>query len=252
MSNSAGERKKVEELSQYGKPITGLEKEVVKAQERIFMAEIKKRYGSFGRVPFFIDVFLMQRRAKKDYPEAFEELKKFGGQVVKEFLFLIAIFKAIAKREGRENAYPVLIEMFQKGSPIAQRSMYQVDELVRCEGDVFDNFKKFNAAMFQASNFMFTNTQTEEKDRQTSIVTKCAYVDMAEAFGVPEIAPIGCDNDLTGYPAIADELNMEFRRPCTLAKGGDHCKFLFYRKGAAPAVEEVDGRRVRWDESMNR
>lgn len=243
---------RIEELSQFGKPLTGLEKEAVKAQEKIFMAEIKKRYGFFGRIPFFIDVFRGQRRAKKDYPEAFAKLQKFGGQATKEFPFLIGIFHAVAKREGREHTYPILIEMFQKVSPLAQRYMYQVDELVRCEGDVFDNFKKFNGAMFKASDFMFSNTQTEEKDKQTIMVTECANVDMAHAFGVPEIAPFGCDSDLAGYPHIEDEMNMEFRRPCTIAKGGDNCRFLFYRKGTAPEMEEVDGQMVKWDRSLNK
>jgi hypothetical protein len=245
-------RKKVEELSQYGKPLTGLEKEAVKKQEMIFMAEIKKRYGAVGRIPFFIDVFLKQRRVKKEYPEAYSELQKFGGQAVKEFPFLIGIFKAIAKREGRENAYPILKDMFQKVAPTAQRSMYQVDELVDCEGDVFDNFKKFHCAMFEASQHLFHNSNADEKDKLTSIVDKCANVEMAHSFDVPELAPIGCDSDLAGYAAIADEVNIEFRRPCTIAKGGDHCKFLFYRKGTAPDTEEVDGKTVKWDDHLNK
>jgi len=252
MENSALRRKKVEELSLYGKPLTGLEKEAVKEQEKIFMAEIKKRYGFFGRIPFFIDVFLEQRRTKKNYPEAYAQLQKFGGQAVKEFPFLIGIFKAIAKREGRENAYPVLKDMFQKVASTSQRAMYQVDELVECEGDVFDNFKKFHIAMFEASQDLFHNTNTNENDKLTSIVDKCANVEMANAFDVPELAPIGCDSDLAGYPPISDDVNMEFRRPCTIAKGSDECKFLFYRKGTAPDTEEVEGQDVKWDDSLNK
>ena len=186
------------------------------------------------------------------FPEAYAKLQKFGSKATKEFPFLIGIFHALAKREGRENAYPILMEMFQKVSPIAQRSMYQVDELVQCEGDVFDNFKKFHIAMFEAGQDMFHSTNTDEKNVATSTVDKCVNVELANAFGVPELAPFGCDNDLAGYPAIANEMNMEFRRPCTIAKGDDYCKFLFYRKGTAPDMEEVDGQMVTWDESLNK
>ena len=252
MDNSTLRRKKVEELSQYGKPLTGLEKEAEKAQAKIFMAEIKKRYGFFGRIPFFIDVFLEQRRAKKDYPEAYAQLQKYGKKAVKEFPFLIGIFHAIAKREGRENAYPILKDMWQKVSPMAQRTMYQVDELVECEGDIFDNFKKFHVAMFEAGQDMYHSINTNEKDLATSTVDRCVNVELANAFGVPELATMGCDNDLAGYPAIDDEMNMEFRRPYTIARGDDYCKFLFYRKGTAPEMEEIDGQMVKWDESLNK
>ena len=81
---------------------------------------------------------------------------------------------------------------------------------------------------------------------------KCANVEMAHAFDVPELAPIGCDSDLAGYAAIVEEVNTEFRRPCTIAKGSDHCKFLFYRKGTAPDTEEVDGKTVKWDDHLNK
>jgi hypothetical protein len=44
----------------------------------------------------------------------------------------------------------------------------------------------------------------------------------------------GCDHDVAGYPNIEEDVNCEFRRFCTLAKGSDHCLFEFYRKGTAP------------------
>ncbi len=244
-------RKKVEELSQYGKPLTGLEKEAVKKEEQILMAEIKRRYGTVGRMPFFIDAFLEQRRVKKEYPEAYSELQKSESQAVNGFPLLVGGFKAIAKREGRENAYPILKDIFQEVAPTTQRSMYQVDELKDCEGEVFDNFKKFQTAMFEASQDLYHNTHTDEKDRLITRVDKCANVELAHAFDVPELAPFGCDNDLAGYTAIADEVNVEFRRPCTIAKGIDHCKFLFYRKGTAPDTEEVDGKIVKWEDHLN-
>ena len=30
--------------------------------------------------------------------------------------------------------------------------LYQIDDLVKCEGDTFENFLKFNAAWFEAMN----------------------------------------------------------------------------------------------------
>jgi hypothetical protein len=39
------------------------------------------------------------------------------------------------------------------------------------------------------------------------------------------------DYDITAYAAISERTNMEFRRPQTLAKDGEPCRFMFFRKG---------------------
>ncbi|MGV7223353.1 MAG: hypothetical protein ACQ9MH_17720 [Nitrospinales bacterium] len=45
---------KVEELSQYGKTLTGLSKEAMKKQKAIVFSEIQKKFGLLGILPFFI------------------------------------------------------------------------------------------------------------------------------------------------------------------------------------------------------
>ena len=47
---------------------------------------------------------------------------------------------------------------------------------------------------------------------------------------------IGCDFDVGGYApdAIGDMVNLDFRRPNTLASGDKSCDFYYYRKGHAP------------------
>lgn len=59
---------------------------------------------------------------------------------------------------------------------------------------------------------------------------------VGNAFDCPDIAKLGCDHDLAGYPVILilDSVNAVFRRPHTLAKGDKFCDFMFYRKGTAP------------------
>jgi hypothetical protein len=63
---------------------------------------------------------------------------------------MTAMFNVIATREGREEAYEFLKGIFQKVAVYSMPAIYQLDDLVRCEGDVFDNCKKFNIAMFEA------------------------------------------------------------------------------------------------------
>lgn len=122
-------------------------------------------------------------------------------------------------------------------------ALYQIDDLVKCEGDVFENFTKFNDAWFKAMNaagsFKIESIETLP-DKQTIIVNECANCTVGEAFGCFEIAKLGCDHDLAGYPVILDRVNAEFRRPHTLAKGDDYCDFQFYRKGTAPDTEHLN------------
>jgi hypothetical protein len=73
-----------------------------------------------------------------------------------------------------------------------------------------------------------------ETDKLIVTITTCANVELFSELGVPELGKFGCDHDLAGYPAIEDDVDCEFRRMCTIAKGDDSCIFEFYRKGTAP------------------
>jgi hypothetical protein len=79
-----------------------------------------------------------------------------------------------------------------------------------------------------------------EGDEQTIVVSRCANVVLGKAFDCPEIAKLGCDHDLAGYPVILDRVNAEFRRPHSMAKGDEYCDFHFYRKGTAPDTEHLN------------
>ena len=65
---------------------------------------------------------------------------------------VVAIFNLIAQKEGKDNAYGVLKKIFQEVAVYSIPALYQIDDLLKCDGDVFDNFKKFNIAWFKAMN----------------------------------------------------------------------------------------------------
>ena len=80
---------------------------------------------------------------------------------------------------------------------------------------------------------------TNETDDLLEIkVNSCANIELFEAIGCPELSTLGCDHDLAGYPLIEEAVQCDFRRSCTLAKGGDCCHFRFHRKGTAPDTPE--------------
>ena len=234
---------KVKELSQYGKTLTTIPKKVMKKQLGIMIRDIRKKFGLLGIVPFFIKVLQEQRTLKKSYPEACREALKISKDTAKEVTMLIALFNVIARKESREDAYEFVKGIFQKIAVNSMPAFYQIDDLVQCEGDPFENFMKFNAAWFKAMQEAGTydvETNMIDGDEQTIVISRCANVVLGQAFDCPEIAKLGCDHDLAGYPVILDRVNAEFRRPHAIAKGDEYCDFHFYRKGTAPDTEHLN------------
>jgi hypothetical protein len=77
-----------------------------------------------------------------------------------------------------------------------------VEDLKKCEGDTFENFKKFNIALFQRTTRDGTwhmESYTDDPDKLTVNVITCANVELWGELGVPELGKFGCDHDLAGY-----------------------------------------------------
>ncbi len=245
----------VEDLERYGAPVNEFPPAAQRAQARIFLRELRARYGTLALPRLALDVWRERRRFRRGHAVTLRRLEsEMGPGIVKETTVLVSLFEAIAAREGRAAAYPVIRAMVDEVAPHSMRAMYQIDELTRCDGDVYENFKRFHLEMFDAdvTQQLFPNLQVDEGDHFRTIVGRCANVDVFAELGYPELAPFGCDHDLAGYPAVTAAAGIEFRRPCTIAKGGDHCEFLFYRAGSAPETELVDGVPVRWNVELNR
>ncbi len=231
---------KVEELSQYGKALE-MPKEGLKKQEKVIFNLLKKEFGLLGFMLLMMRVKKNANRIKKDYPKQVEKAKIIGKDMDKQLLMMGGLFFAIANKKGRKFAENFMSKMMQNVAPVSMPAMYQLDELVKCEGDVFDNYKKFNRAMFTEIDRIGTWKNSgfnETEDLLEFKVTSCINVELFNAIDCPEIGTLGCDHDLAGYPLIEEATQSEFRRPCTLAKGGDYCHFHFYRKGTAPEITQ--------------
>ena len=228
---------KVEELEKYGAPLE-MPKEAMKEQSKIMLKALKKKFGIFGMLGVFFDTFSIQRKLKKEYPETRRKVLAINEVLEKELFVFSSMFLALSKRLGRESAY----EFFKTKvmNEIAKTSMgliYQLDDLIKCEGEVFENFKKMNVALFERTTKDGTwlmESYQDEKDKLTIKVVTCTNVELFSELSVPELGKFGCDHDIAGYPIIEDDVNCEFRRLCTIANGDDHCMFEFYRKGTAP------------------
>lgn len=228
---------KVEELEKFGAKLE-MPKEAVREQNKIMLRALKKEFGLFGMLGIFKDTFFNNARLRKQYPEVQKEIVEINKTLEKELFIFSGLFLAIAKRLGREEAYEFFrTKIINDMGKISIPAIYQVNDLVKCEGDVFDNFKKMNIALFERTTKDKTwhmDSYIDEPDKLTIKITTCANIEFFDKLGVPELGKFGCDHDLAGYPVIEEDVGCDFRRLCTLAKGGDHCLFEFYRRGTAP------------------
>ena len=227
----------VEDLERFGAQLE-MPKEAVRKQGKIMLRALRGRFGVLGMLGIFKDTWANQRRLRRDYPETRRKAAAISETIEKELFTFSALFLALAKRLGREEAYEFFkTKVMNEIAKTSMRQIYQVEDLKKCEGDTFENFKKFNIGLFQRTTRDGTwhmESYTDDPDKLTLNITTCANVELFGELGVPELGKFGCDHDLAGYSAIEDDVDCEFRRFCTIAKGDDRCVFEFFRKGTAP------------------
>ena len=228
---------KVEELEKYGAKLE-MPKEAMKEQSKIMLKALRKQFGFWGMLGVFIDMYFIQRRLKRDHPDTQRKAAAISEIMEKELFIFSGMYLALAKRLGRENAYEFFkTEVMNEIAKTSMALLYQLDDLKKCDGDIFENFKKMNIAMFERTTKDGTwlmEKYQDEQDKLTIKVTTCTNVELFNELNVPELGKFGCDHDLAGNPVIEKDVDCEFRRLCTIANGDDHCLFKFYRRGTAP------------------
>ena len=210
---------------------------------QVVLTLLRKEFGIAGLISIMLGVKKHSKRISREYPRAMEKAKSISEVIAKELTMMGALFSAVADKRGRVYAKEFMTRMMENIAPVSLPGLYQLNDLVKCEGDVFDNFKKMNRALFTTTDKMGTwkhNGFHETEDLLEFKVTTCANVELFEAIECPELNTLGCDHDLAGYPLIKEAVQCDFRRPCTLAKGGDCCHFQFYRKGTAPDTSHLN------------
>jgi hypothetical protein len=227
----------VEQLKYYGKTIPQIIDNMPMSMKakvgKIIIGSIIKKVGLLKFIPFMTKVLEERNRLISTYPEANKTAIELAKEGAEQVVMMISIFNVIAKTEGRSNAYEFTKKIFQGYAKYTIPALYDVVNLCKCNGDCFANYKKYNIAMFSASDEFHVNKIEDEENCLIINVDKCFNVIIGKAFDCPEIAMLGCDHDLAGYPEIEDTVNSEFRRLHTIAKGDLFCDFMFFRKGFA-------------------
>ena len=230
----------VEDLSTYERTFDYMPRKAMFPLMRVMFSELTKKFGLFGTVGFLRKVTQKQKQLKATYSDIVNQ-RWPDVPAISELYIMAAMYLVIAESEGKEKAYDGFLKvLMQRISPTAHGSIYDINNLKKVEGDIFANFCKLNRSLFENGNAKGLYGVEEIRDSenlQYVRVTKCLNIDAFSAIECPELARLGCDGDIAGYApnALGNKVNLDFRRPYTLANGDKACEFYYYRKGHAPA-----------------
>ena len=203
-------------------------------------SELIKKFGLIRAIGYMIKVSKIEKQLKNDHESTIkEEFPGLSSSADKELFMMSAMYYALADIDGKEKVYAFIREISSKIGPTVHAIFYDINNLKKCDGDIFINFCKLNRSLFENSAATgFYELEIEDSENLQYIhMTKCLNLDAFTPLGCPEMGRIGCDFDIGGYApeALGDEVEPDFRRPCTLTNGDDACEFYYYRKGHAPA-----------------
>lgn len=233
---------KVEQLSQYGK---GLEmpRYTLKHQKRILLKILKREFGSFGMISVMIGMMKHTKKLKKQYPDMVKLAASVGKDQDKQVISTAALFLSMADKRGRVYAAGLMKSLIQQVAPITLPAIHAQYDVVKCEGDIFTNFKKFTKELFVGCDKQGTWKNDGFIDTENCLefkVTSCINVELMQGLGCPELIRMGCDHDLGAYHLMEEGTQCSFRRSKTIANGDDYCHFFYHRKGTAPDTAHLN------------
>ncbi|MCB2175163.1 MAG: L-2-amino-thiazoline-4-carboxylic acid hydrolase [Actinomycetales bacterium] len=202
----------------------------------VFASELRRALGWPRFVAFWLALPFRLPTTLRHHAAGFREMRlRFGAIAEAEWVLLVVIHGVLERRDGATAAYDFARRAIQRASTFMMADFYQADLLARFE-DPFEAFWAYHRAMFSDDPNYPNELLDVSDDLKVMVVHECRNCQIA-TMTLPELAPLGCDHDITGYKAIEERTGMEFRRPVTLAKDGQPCRFMFYRAGTAPEEE---------------
>lgn len=201
----------------------------------VFTVRLLEEIGLLRFAAFWLEMPFRMLPVHRELRDGFRMTRRrFGVMAEMEWTLLVLIYRDIEKRSGKQRAYAFAKDAIQRSSLFMMNDFYQADRLAEF-ADPFEAFWSYHQAMFR-DDPNYPNELRDEGDRKVMVVHQCMNCEISR-LTIPELATLGCDHDITGYKAIEEKTQMEFRRPVTLAKDGKPCEFMFYRKGKVPAGE---------------
>jgi hypothetical protein len=202
----------------------------------VFVRHLFTKLGPVRFVGFWLSVPFRLPAELRRSADALRLIRRGYGAIAKaEWALLVVIHRMLERREGPDRAYDFSRRAIQDASTFMMADFYQADRLAEFD-DPFEAFWAYHRAMFSGDPNYPNELIDESDDLKVMVVHECLNCTVA-AMTAPKLSLLGCDHDITGYRAIEERAGMQFRRPTTLAKDGQPCRFMFYRAGTAPDGE---------------
>ncbi|MEV0680880.1 L-2-amino-thiazoline-4-carboxylic acid hydrolase [Actinosynnema sp. NPDC050436] len=147
---------------------------------------------------------------------------------------VVAGYRALLDRMPREEALSLVAQAFHEPlrpyvHDTTKAALDASDDPFRTITDV----SKDREVTYFGADFAFA--RSEDADSYLLDVTRCFYVAVLAACGVPELGPVFCRFDAAWIGAIdRDRHGVDFTRPTTIALGGTTCPFHFRRADRVP------------------
>jgi hypothetical protein len=212
-------------------------KKEIRKQQKATNYLLRKEFGLLGFIRIILRAMKHFKRINTKYPEAIKKTKEIRPQMAENLTKLGALFFAIADNKGRKYANDFITNLIQKNELVFLPNTFPLNRLPNGKGDSFDDLKKHCRALFAKANQIgiWKNKVTNETDNLLEFkITTCAMVEFFKGIECTDLITIGCDYGLSQYPYVEEIAQCDFKRSCTLAKGGAYCHIQFYKKGTAP------------------
>jgi hypothetical protein len=193
---------KVEELSTFGKAFDYFPFKAQLVQTKVMFSELIEKFGLFGAIGFMFKVSKIQKQLKNDHGKTIKEkFPDLSSSANKELFMMSAMYYTLSNIDDKEKAYEFIQGIVRKVGPTVHSILYDINNLKKCDGDIYTNFCKLNRSLFQnsASSGYYELEIEDSENLQHIHMTKCLNVDVFTPLGCPEMGRIGCDFDVGGY-----------------------------------------------------
>jgi hypothetical protein len=164
-----------------------------------------------------------------------------GRLVLAMSSLVLAGFRELSARLGRERAHEITREAFQRTYRSLGKFMYRPllwfsREPVRALARM--DFERWGRRMYGASMGI---GQERSPDRVTLVIHRCAFHEFFADHGEPQLTKLLCAWDRHWMDVLdASRRPVRTERPTTLSTGGDCCRFHFLRDPDKLGKPKVD------------
>ncbi|RDZ96006.1 hypothetical protein DEQ92_21575, partial [Haloferax sp. Atlit-6N] len=189
----------------YGHGITGVTPNGRRHMPRIVLRAVRKEFGVLKGIVFLALSLVRSVLVKRRNPEGMRLAADYSSEFANDFPMIVGMYETHSNWTDADEAYGFLRTIVQTSAQYQMYDLYPVEELQEFT-DPFEAFKRYNYGIFADDDNYPMEEFVDEPNHCQIMVGSCANVQIAHAFGYPELAKLGCDHDLAGYPLIEDDV----------------------------------------------